>query len=214
MKAPKRAPDSRGRILAAAASEFAARGFDGANVDRIARAARLNKAMIYYHFTNKAALYGEIYREFIQSVLQRARAIAASDATPAAQVTAFIHAIVEEAQVRPHFPPMWLREIAEGGRRLDRATTDLLRQVLETLQAIVERGCAAGQFRRCHTLLLHFGIVGPLALYFASEPFRSRMASGGRADLMAVPVDQLLAHVEHATLSTLTAGPRKRGRRS
>ena len=48
---------------AAAAAEFAARGFAGANVDRIARAARVNKAMIYYHFKSKAALYREILRD-------------------------------------------------------------------------------------------------------------------------------------------------------
>src|SRR3990172_6203646 len=48
-RAPAR-PDSRDRLLAAAAAEFAARGFDGARVDRIARAARANKATIYHHF--------------------------------------------------------------------------------------------------------------------------------------------------------------------
>ncbi|HXT27923.1 MAG TPA: helix-turn-helix domain-containing protein, partial [Vicinamibacterales bacterium] len=51
---------SRDRVFAAAAAEFAARGYAGANVDRIARAARLNKAMIYYHFKSKGDLYREI----------------------------------------------------------------------------------------------------------------------------------------------------------
>jgi len=214
MRTRGRPPDSRARILAAAAAEFAARGFDGANVDRIARAARLNKAMIYYHFKNKAALYGEIFRGLIEAVLDRARAIAASDASPREQITAFVHAIVEEAEARPHFPPMWLREIAEGGRHLDRATFNLVRQVPETLNAIMERGCASGEFRRCHPLLLHFGIVGPLMLYFVSQPVRSRIASEGPSTLFMVPRDQLLAHVEHATLATLTTGPQERGRRS
>jgi AcrR family transcriptional regulator len=45
------------RILAAAAAEFAERGFAGARVDRIARRARVNKAMIYYHFASKQRLY-------------------------------------------------------------------------------------------------------------------------------------------------------------
>jgi AcrR family transcriptional regulator len=214
MKTRERPLDSRARLLQAAAAEFAARGYDGTSVDRIARAARLSKAMIYYHFKNKATLYCEIYREFIQSVLDRARAVAASEATPADQVRAFIHAIVEEAQARPHFPPMWLREIAEGGRRLDPTTFNLVRQVPETLNVIMERGCAAGEFRRRHPLLLHFGIVGPLVLYFASQPVRARMAGRGRAGLMVVPVGQLIAHVEHATLATLAARPSEEGRAS
>ncbi|HXW08421.1 MAG TPA: TetR family transcriptional regulator, partial [Vicinamibacterales bacterium] len=44
------AESSRHRLLDAAAAEFAAHGFAGASVDRIAAAAGLNKAMIYYHF--------------------------------------------------------------------------------------------------------------------------------------------------------------------
>ena len=59
---------SKQRLLAAAAAEFAARGFAGANVDRIAKAARLNKAMIYYHFRSKAALYREILRDMFAAV--------------------------------------------------------------------------------------------------------------------------------------------------
>jgi AcrR family transcriptional regulator len=38
------ADTSRARVWAAAADEFAARGFDGAKVDQIAAAARVNKA--------------------------------------------------------------------------------------------------------------------------------------------------------------------------
>jgi len=44
---PLRSASSRQRLLAAAAAEFAARGFAGASVERIARAARVNKAMLY-----------------------------------------------------------------------------------------------------------------------------------------------------------------------
>ena len=47
----------------AACDEFGARGFAATTVDRIARRARVNKAMIYYHFPNKRALYTAIVRE-------------------------------------------------------------------------------------------------------------------------------------------------------
>jgi AcrR family transcriptional regulator len=41
---------TRQRLLDAAAEEFAARGIAGARVDRIAQAARSNKAQIYHYF--------------------------------------------------------------------------------------------------------------------------------------------------------------------
>ncbi len=46
--------DTRHRILAAAADEFGAHGFAATTIDRIARRARVNKAMIYYHFPEQA----------------------------------------------------------------------------------------------------------------------------------------------------------------
>jgi AcrR family transcriptional regulator len=47
------------RILRASRAEFARHGYSGARVDRIARAARANKRMLYYHVGNKDALYLE-----------------------------------------------------------------------------------------------------------------------------------------------------------
>src|SRR3984885_9860485 len=53
---------TREKILAAALTEFSARGFAGARVDAIARRARVNKRMLYYCFGTKQELYREILR--------------------------------------------------------------------------------------------------------------------------------------------------------
>jgi TetR/AcrR family transcriptional regulator len=213
-------PDSRTRILAAAAREFAAHGFDGANMDRLARAARLNKAMIYYHFRGKAALYSAIFREFIRAILDHVRAVDESDAPPADKIRAFVRAIAAEAQLRPHFPPMWLREIAGGSRHVDQATVGLFAQIPATLARIVAEGVATGEFRPVHPLLLHFGIVGPLILYYVSEPIRARL---GRTSFGVVPPiapDAVLEQIVNATLAALEpvrpapAALSRQGRRS
>src|SRR5512142_3331904 len=73
---PRVSPD---RILAAAAAEFAARGFAGARVDRIARVARVNKAMLYYHFGNKKKLYRTLLRRMFAGAAERLAAIATAD---------------------------------------------------------------------------------------------------------------------------------------
>src|SRR4051795_3074948 len=105
--------DSRRRVFDAAAAEFAARGYAGAHVDPIARAARLNKAMIYYHFKNKGALYREILSDMFQAVRAGVVQVAASGASPEAKMRGYIEAIAVAAEARPHFPLIWLREIAE-----------------------------------------------------------------------------------------------------
>src|SRR6476661_793733 len=112
--ADRRAPRtgaSRDRIFAAAAAEFAARGYAGANLDRIARTARLNKAMIYYHFASKAALYREILNDMFAAVRERVAAVAVSGDAPDDKIRRYVEAIAVAAEARPHFPPIWLREL-------------------------------------------------------------------------------------------------------
>src|SRR5829696_9356878 len=106
MARPKSAsPVSRDKVFAAAAAEFAARGYAGASVDRIARAAHLNKAMIYYHFKNKAALYREILRDMFGAVRSEVAQVAASTLSPEDKIRRFVEAIANAAAARPHFPP-------------------------------------------------------------------------------------------------------------
>ncbi len=56
------------QILAAALNEFAAKGFDGVSVDQIALTAKVNKAMIYYYFENKAGLFNELFSNELEQV--------------------------------------------------------------------------------------------------------------------------------------------------
>src|SRR5579863_3415174 len=53
----ERSAETRARILDAALSEFALHGLAGARTERIASAAGVNKALLYYHFDSKEKLY-------------------------------------------------------------------------------------------------------------------------------------------------------------
>jgi len=194
---------SRQRLFAAAATEFAARGFAGASVERIARAARLNKAMIYYHFKSKAALYREILRDMFDAVAVRIEAAAQSTADPADKIRAFVEAIASEAEARPHFPPIWFREIADGGPHLDDTTLKHLVGIIKALAGIMQEGVKAGRFRATNPLLLHAGIVGPLLLYFASTTVRRRIERAGLAGAGQSDRDEVVAYVQRVALTTL-----------
>src|SRR5512140_2119163 len=197
------APDSRQRVFHAAAKEFAARGYAGANVDRIARAARLNKAMIYYHFGSKAALYRAILADMFDAVAVRVRAVAATDATPQAKVRAFVEAIAAEAEARPHFPPIWLREIAEGGEHVDAPTLRYAQGVLAALAAIVGEGHASGAFQPTNPLLLHGGIIAPLMFFIATERVRQKFERAGMTGASAISRETIVAHIQRLALAVL-----------
>jgi TetR/AcrR family transcriptional regulator len=187
-------------LFAAAAAEFAARGFAGANVDRIARTARVNKAMIYYHFKSKAALYHEILGDMFHAVAGRMQQVTDSDAPPEDKLRRFVEAIAIEAEARPHFPPIWLREIAEGGAHLDRPTLVDIGAVVNALIAIINQGVAHGRFRPVHPFLLHSGIVGPLLLFFATAGVRRKLARAGMRQVTNFTRHDVVAHVTNVTL--------------
>src|SRR4051794_14457639 len=59
------AEGTRRRLLEAAADEFAQRGLAGARIDRIAAAAKANKALIYSYFGNKEDLFDAVFNALV-----------------------------------------------------------------------------------------------------------------------------------------------------
>jgi TetR/AcrR family transcriptional regulator len=204
---------SRERLLSAAAAEFAARGFDGAKVDRIATTARINKAMIYYHFKSKANLYREVLRDVFGAVAAAVVAVRDAGGSADVQLRAFIRALANASVSRPHFPAIWLREVAEGGRHVDQSVIAEVVRVMQTLGAILADGKRDGQFGDVHPLVVQLGIVAPLLLFAATSPVRERLGDRAPAGVATVSRDAMIAHVEATTLAALSnaasPGPRR-----
>ena len=209
-------PSSRDRLLAAAVAEFAARGFDGAKVDRIAARARLNKAMLYYHFRSKADLYRAILTELFQSMTRAVSAARDERLAPEDQIRTFIRALAAQMAARPSYPAIWVREMAEGGRHVDASIVHELRRVIEVLAGILQDGRRRGVFGDAHPIVTQMAIVGALLLFNASAPARERFrAIVPDFAAATVPADAILHYVEKATLAALAppaavALPRKR----
>jgi TetR/AcrR family transcriptional regulator len=194
MTAAKAAPGTRARILAAATEEFGARGFAAATVDRIARRARVNKAMIYYHFQNKRALYTTIVREHFTPIADKLAAIVAQPAPPDRQLDRLIAAIVESVDASTYFLRIFLREIADGGVHLGADELARIAGIFSTVTGVIAEGGRQKVFRQVHPGLAHFTLVGPLVMYRASAPVRARIKTIRRVD---IPEADSAAVVEH-----------------
>lgn len=164
------------RILTAAAAEFAARGFAGARVDRIARRARVNKAMLYYHFGSKQALYRELLRATFTRAADRLNAVAEAGHPPLEALDRAIASLAELAQEHGFFPAVMLREVAEGGTHLDRETLAALAAVPAAFGRIVVSGIDDGTFRAVPPLVAYFNVMAPLMFFLASAPIRHELA--------------------------------------
>ena len=189
--------DSKTQIFKAAATEFAEHGYAGAGVDRIAAKARVNKAMLYYHFGSKADLYRAVLQDMFQPLSARVREIADAPGEPARKVDLWIATIVAEATARPHFPPIMLRELASGGEHLDADTVKLIGGVYAAVRDIISEGQSKGAFRRMNPLLVNFTVVPTVMFYLA----RNRaIAKGGvrGSDAITEPIsgDDFVRHMQ------------------
>src|SRR5437016_4461492 len=142
---PRPARLSPDRILAASALEFSERGFAGARVDRIAHRARVNKAMLYYHFTSKQRLYRTLLRRMFTRAAERLQSVAAGHHPPAVKVDRAIAAMAAFIDEHAFFPAIMLREVAEGGMHLDRETLKALGAVPRAVAAAVAAAASCRQ---------------------------------------------------------------------
>jgi AcrR family transcriptional regulator len=66
---PGDAQATRRRLLDAAFAEFAQHGIAGARVDRIAAAAKANKAQIYHYFGSKDDLFDAVFDDLVETTV-------------------------------------------------------------------------------------------------------------------------------------------------
>jgi AcrR family transcriptional regulator len=177
-------------VLRAARTEFAAHGFSGAGVDRIAARARVNKAMIYYHFGSKLALYREVLLEGFVALTVNARAAIAVPGSAADRLDRYLESLVATVHDHPYIVPMMLREMAESGRNLDPVTLQGVKHLAASgpdgepsgaiglfavVRDLLQAGEQSGEFAAVDPLLTHFIIIGSSMMYAANEPLRRRI---------------------------------------
>ncbi len=139
--------NSRERILDGAAEEFAAAGFAGARIDRIARRTRLNVRMIYYHFGSKKGLY----RAVLESIYEQMSAIL--EALPASAPNRTLDAFgmyIDLLTDHPRFADVLVRELLDGAKHLKalwKERPELFRQIHVLARALVEQGIASGELK-------------------------------------------------------------------
>jgi AcrR family transcriptional regulator len=172
---------TRDALIAAGTALFAERGYDGVPVATIAAKARVNKAMINYHFGGKRNLYLAIVSATFSEIVSRVEALAAAS-RPAPDLLRELVAVVGDTATRrsPHFCTMMLREVLSGGKHLELAALAKPARVLGAVQRIVERGVREGTLRPVDPVLTHLSLVGSLVFFFATASFRARLLASRR----------------------------------
>jgi len=209
-----KADGPRSRILAAAAAVFAEKGFDGAGVDEIARLAGVNKAMLYYHVGDKAALYGAVTIEFLEIMRAKILESVAGLTDARDKIRAIQHAFLTAFAAAPHWPQLMQREIADGGAHLPAEALGKMAGVMALTRAVVTEGRQAGTLRDVHPLLAHLMVVATSMFVMNAQRLRGRLDGLGLLPADTPPdILSMADALSDALLNGIAAEeqPKKRG---
>jgi AcrR family transcriptional regulator len=156
---------TRDRLLAVSRQVFAARGYRGASIRDITRAADANLGAITYHFGTKQKLYEAVLSGAFDEIAQRVEAASRVDGGPAIQLAAVVRALFQFFREAPEVPHLAVHELAAGGG-LPAFVGPYLRRNLDTIRRLVEAGIATGQFRQVEPNLVAFSLFSQ-AIWFA-----------------------------------------------
>ncbi len=164
----------RDRIKQAAAEVFAERGFDGARMQEIADCAGANKAMIYYYFDSKEALFTAIFTESFTTILQLFNSVFQVEAIdPKVVIPQLVHHHLDFLDRHPELPRMIIREIQSGNpvvEKLVRASFSRLSGQLHILRDEMAVGIRKGRIRDVDPLQTVLNLVALNIFIFVARP--------------------------------------------
>jgi len=199
------------QIIAATRQLFDERGVRDAQIEDIARAVGINRAIVYRHFTGKEEIFALTLVGYLDELRDRLAAAQESRTTPRDRLSAAVGAFAEYGVSHPAFSDTALAlmrrnwaelvdEISESALlRLGRAITGCL----SIMVAILEDGNAQGDFHVADPALLANALYasGLGTLQLARVGILVTEAAPGVPRVGGVSVDQVRDHLVAAALA-------------
>jgi TetR/AcrR family transcriptional regulator len=171
--------ESRAAILHAAAQEFSTLGIAGARTDAIARAAKVNKALLYYYFKDKETLYGAVLDHAFSGMKAKVFQALDSDLPPRQKIMAYVGAYFDFIASNQIYPKLMQREMMrarEGhSEHIDRLVKTYFQPIYRKVAELLRQGIAEGEFRQVDPVHFVPSMVAMIVFYFSSAPVMRRM---------------------------------------
>ena len=192
---PRDAEATKRRILDASRAEFARHGLGGARVERIAKAARTNKRMLYYHVGNKEALFLAALESAYDDIRAAEQNLHLGEIPPAEAIERLVRFTWDYFVENPDFITLLNTENLHGARHLKRSGRihAMNSPVIATIANLLERGAATGAIRGgIDPVQLYVSIAG-LCYFYLSNAHTLSVVFG--RDLLSPPV--MAERVDH-----------------
>lgn len=154
------------KVLNAALKEFSQHGFYGARIDRIAKNAKVNKAMIYYHFKSKEALYERVFSDMVTNVYGHLSQINPSiDDSREKLYTILGNYISFLLSVDIGFVQFMLREISGGGKYFRKiALPTLVGPMSSIISQVFTQAVAEKKIKKMNPFFAFLPVIGGLII--------------------------------------------------
>lgn len=170
----ERSDQTRTRILEAAVTQFSEKGLDGARTEQIAEAAGVNKALLYYYFQGKDALYSAALRHVAGGVRDTSMAVLASGASPGERFLKSALDHFDRIHTNWRFQSLMQREMFRLHHGEPNALTPLvdtiIRPLTQRIEEVQAEGIASGELIAVDTTQMRNAALGANVLYFLSAP--------------------------------------------
>ena len=171
--------ESRAAILGAAAQEFAKHGIAGARTDAIARAAGVNKALLYYYFKDKETLYGAVMDAAFAGLKNTVFQVLESDLCPREKILAYAGAYFDFIASNQMYPRLMQREMmrAREGRspHIEKLIKNYIRPIFLRVGEVMQQGIQDGEFRPVNPAHFVPSMVAMIVFYFSSAPMMQKI---------------------------------------
>lgn len=169
---PEKGPDARDRILSAALSLFAMRGFEGVSTTQIAKVAGITQPLIHYHFKNKEALwkatvtrlFGRFNEEFASAIGEIPR-----NDKKRYLMEVIRHYVAFSAKY-PEFGQFVMREGAQESDRLHWLVNDWMTPLLCQFKEVFQEGVQEGWLKDMPFPQLMLLITATASQFFSLAP--------------------------------------------
>jgi AcrR family transcriptional regulator len=164
---PPKDEDRRQQILDAAQKVFAAKGFDGASIKDLAKAAKISPGLLYWYFKDKADLLVSLLTERIEEGVGALPENVSFDAPPEEflpQFGRFYLSLLERPMNTALFKVM-IANTQAFPPAVRQAEMNLIGRVLGTVQGYFQKQIDAGRMRPCDTEMAARTFMGSIIAF-------------------------------------------------
>ncbi|GAA0238124.1 MAG: TetR/AcrR family transcriptional regulator [Marinomonas primoryensis] len=102
------------RILRSAEIIFAAKGFSGASMERIAEISKISKQNLIYYFPNKDLLYKRVLKEILDIWIEKLSLLESDGATPEDVIRGYVREKMQLSRLYPNGSKVFAHEVISG----------------------------------------------------------------------------------------------------